>query len=330
MENIQLRNLYIGKIQKQLNKTINSISLLEQLQNVINQSGGGNVDEGIATAKKLIGISTDEKKINIAQGIKYPNNRLKELEGALSELEKVLFNLREELKNNTGSNEKDKKRIEELEKLKIDLEQQIDTLKKEKDSIQNELVKMKDKLDEYNKLLEELKGKIKPVLYTNVMKFNNSVESEINMINNFKEPGNITNADVLNKVVEKYKSIYNENKIKNLISELDNLKIIKNDLEKVNLSDELLTKGIELTNDEASALTKLVEERNKKFSELISGEIYNEIVKYNSMINLSDLIRYQTSNGLLETFNEKNKYFGFKEEFFKVKEPPKNPSTTTP
>ena len=140
MENIQLRNLYITKIQKQLNKTINSIDLLHQLQNVINQSGGSNktieasiIEASIKEAKDLLAIDKSSTPFAISSGVTYSDNRLQELEGALGELETLIINLRSELKNKSGSNVADQTRIAELEKTKADLENQIKSLTEDKE-----------------------------------------------------------------------------------------------------------------------------------------------------------------------------------------------------
>jgi hypothetical protein len=322
MENIELRNLYINKIQKQLSKTINSVNLLQQLQNVINQSGGsiGDIDQKKQEAREMLNIDRSGKSFGIVSGISYRDNRLQELEGALSELEKLMENLRTELKNKSGSNEEDKIKIKELEETKLKLEEEIANLKKEKEESDKNLAKMKTDLEEYNKLLEELKKLIPKFENTDVMNFNEGVDRYINTITG-NTPPNTTYKDSINtKILEKYNNIFTKksSEIEKLKNELTKSKITEDDLTKKGLSNELLTKGLELNTDDKQKLKELIEAKNTQLSPFIQeGTLYGEIAEFNKMKDVALLVRSQSSGRtLFDSYKVKNEYFGFVDEDF--------------
>ena len=332
MENIQLRNSYISKIQKQLSKTINSIDLLQKLQNVINQSGGSDLstqqltladaENSLNTARELNAIDRSGTLYVAESDISFEDTRIKELEGSLTELEKLIEKLKKDLADKGTVDGQIVNKINELETEKTNLNAKLIAMAEEKRNNEDTLTQMQTTLRNYNTELAKLRNLIPKSENTDILNFNNIIDNYINTVKNFKLPTNITNQKILNKVNEKFQSINNEKEITDLINNLQKLKIVENDLK--SLPQDLLRKGVELKIDQTKAIEELIKNKNSALKPLISEGIYKNIKEFNNMSLLDNVIRLQTisvnAGGELSSSLEvvaKNKYFGFELDDFK-------------
>jgi chromosome segregation ATPase len=310
--NIEIRNLYINKIQKKINNLIHCTKLLNNLNNVINnQIGGSNVSndvynntqKSLETARELLNLQNIKTKQNeIIPIAPIMNNEINDLNNTILELEKFIAELQNKLTNNNNSEDVNNLN-QQIIVLQTELKQIKETLNNTTNDLENtrqqleaaqiiisnntidseestkKLTQIEDMLAEYNTILADLKQKLPIIKNNEIEKFNNIIQDLINIL----EIPNIENCVYVN-IINKYNAVFNikfKEQIKNLKTTLNNtIKITTGPTVK---NKEIPISPYQVKNQEESdAIFSLVKTQN---------DLYKNIVNDNDNRNLIDSIK---------------------------------------
>jgi len=335
--NIEIRNLYINKIQKKINNLIHCTKLLNNLNNVINNQIGGmmdnNMQNSLQEAQELLkqqSIVHYTNKIIPTDPIN--DNEINDLNNTIKELQKFITELQNKSKNNNNSEEVDKlnKQIivlnSELQRLKDELTVATEELKKKENELLAAQLKISDyktdseesskklneiqtMLNQYNHILEELKKKLPIIINNEIQKFNNIIED----LKKILEIPDITNCKYI-KIINKYKDVFNkdnEEKINILTRKLNGI-IIKSGPD-VNGRILPITPYPIKNQEESEAIYSLVQKQNELYEtyKKENSSLIDNIKKFKYQFNrVNTLINQQvTVQRLTDNSTDFNNYF---------------------
>ena len=333
--NIKIRNLYIGKVQKQINKLMYSVNLLNNLNNVIdNQYGGANTsmpfdqsNSNIDQAKELLAQqNVTHDYITLSPVSTAVDKTTDDLKATVDILKKFIEKLKKELQLAINPKEK-----EELNKKITDLNSQVSQLTNDLENKTKEMVELNDKMKnfekmliEYNRILDELKKKLPQIKNNQIEQFNSVIDKLIttlidpnNIIQNF---GKIKSQKIQIKIKSKFEDVFKNitsNEINKLKEEATQLKITNGPIVKnvqINIQPHLAK-----NQEESTAIHDHVIKYNanyKKFMEE-NEKIIKNLTDFQSYYNRVDFIMgIQQETGELN-FTDFNDYFNIKEEDLK-------------
>ena len=339
--NIKIRNLYIGKVQKQINKLMYSVNLLNNLNNVIdNQYGGANlsvstnIDDKNKEAQQLVDqAKVNHKVISFTSLSMGEDTTTKDLEATI----KILTNFIEELKNKLSTATDPTEIIklnDNVKKLESDLataqqnlkdkQTELDNKNKELETVNEKMVKFENDLIQYNKILDELKKLVPQVQIHDIQNYNNLIDTLIKKFDVPPEP-NISNQSQTfeNKIKAKYTSVFDirmkDNMLK-LQKDATNLKIINTPNVQITNDDGIkylftipMDPYVAKNQKESDAINEFVTKEKEKYTTFttINKDIIDKINEYRNQIKRIDTVmRPQNIKGKLDdAFKDFNEYF---------------------
>jgi hypothetical protein len=303
MEIQELRNLYLNKIIKHINKVNNELTIYNQ-SNV--QSGGMNIAPFIPTRHTRNNDHID----NTAASINRLRDEISRLKSLQTDHDSKNIEI-ERLKNHIEEIKKEKKQLQEnIETLTINKEKLKNQLEESLVDLEAQLITSLKKIDELNKKLVQLEDKLR-----NLQTENETLKSEIQKLKLINEEKNNKNDELITQVRELTSNIitignasknnlvdyyvYSIEIIKNHINqtliEINRLKktieISKNQLKKDGASSEITMDGIELNNeyDNVDLNTIFDTEEEKQKYKNIHINVINDFI---NNITINDIDSY--------------------------------------
>lgn len=321
--NIEIRNLYIGKIQKQINKLIHSVSLLNNLNTVINQRGGNDsATSSLDEAKKVLAQQNiNRATVDIVSLRSASDSSVGDLNKTIKMLKKHIEKLKVELSNASKPEQITElnNKISELTNTIENINKELDEKNKQLEGVNGKIIEFENTLKQYNEILEELKKKLPQIKNNLIEQFNNTINELVKKLENPESLINDINSKQINdkiktKIRAKFNALFTES-VKNSMKQLTDAMI------KLKITKDNTTLPIEpyvVTNqDDENAIETLVNNKNKELEKLINN---NDNIK-----NLNDFeTQYKRTDGVIEIqtymrelgedFNDFNEYFGVKVE----------------
>jgi DNA repair ATPase RecN len=328
-DNIKIRNLYVEKVKNKINKLIHSISLLNNLNNIINDQKGGSQDVLDDAKNTLKQHSVVHDSINISSISSAADNSIADLTNTIDILTKHIKELESKLKSTTNPDVGNEinEQITELNKKIEELTKELDIKKAELDIRNKELEEIQEKtseydkiLKEYNRILEELKKKLPQISNSEISKFNNIIDK---LIGTLDDPNtilnNISTKSIQNKIRSKFNSVFNSSVIYSMAilkQEAFSLKI--NDGPNINSNQIPITPYVTKNQEEENAINELVRQHNSRYNTFIdkNTNIINDLntflFQYNRVNNV--MSPQKITKALHEKFDDFNTYFNVTED----------------
>ena len=348
--NIEIRNLYINKIQKKINNLIHCTKLLNNLNNVINNQIGGfngsnnsndvaiKTKQSLDSARGLLNLQNIKTKQNeIIPIAPIMNNEINDLNNTILELEKFIAELQNKLTNNNNSEDVNNLN-QQIIVLQTELKQIKETLNNTTNDLENtrqqlvaaqiiisnntidneqstkKLTQIEDMLIEYNTILADLKQKLPIIKNNEIEKFNNIIQDLINIL----EIPNIKNCLYVN-IINKYNAVFNI-KFK---EQIENLKTTLNNTIKITTGPKVNDRKIPIVpyqvknQDESDAIFSLVKTHNDLYKNIVNNNdnhnLINIIKEFKYQFNRANTLINQQKNvkNLTSSSNDFNEYFNF-------------------
>lgn len=337
MQNIEIRNQYIGKIQKQINKLIHSVQLLNNLNNVITSQYGGSNDlqtvntdssnaaESLAKAKALeTQVNVKHQDVDVTRVSNAADKSMDDLNATISILTSFVEELKEKLRSAADPKEKDElnKKIEELNNEIVNLKKKLEEKEKELEDIKKKTEQFEKTLTEYNEILERLRKELPEVRNSNIENYNRSIEQLKDKLSNpDKLIANLNNQP--EKIRPKLKSKFEEIFTSDIKTKMTQL--VK-DADKLRLTQGPLVNGIQIgikphtpkNEAEETAINELVTAANTKLTDFTNtnkdliNKINNFITEYNRALTAMNV--QSLTETLKDNFRTFNKYFNITEQ----------------
>lgn len=340
--NIKIRNLYIGKVQKQINKLMYSVNLLNNLNNVIdNQYGGSNlsqnVDNGLLKGKILFAQgSVQHTPVRFTSLSGVEDKTVSDLKATIEILKNFIKELNNKLLNASDKTEQDtlKKQVEELNTKLEATQKELETKQKELETKEQELANInakmtefEQKLNEYNEILEKLRTLVPQVHITDIPNYNKIIDA---LIHKLKVP-QIDTTNLPQQIKTKFENVFDEdmrNKINLLREKAQQLKIT--DKQTVLITPTSGTSfnfeiplGPHPAKDqyEADAIKQFVTKKNEEYTQFITDnkdtieKIDQFLFHYSRINNIMDT--QKLTGELHQNFDTFNEYFKITKEDLK-------------
>ena len=323
--NIEIRNLYIGKIQKQINKLMHSVQLLNNLNNVIaNQYGGSDAEKSpeksLASAQSLLDQQNVKRgESSIARVVSAADQSNEDLKKTIEIFRKHIIDLKDKLAKATDTTDKDalQKQIDELtEKIKK-LTETLEAKEKELNDIRQKTAEFEKQLEQYDEILKELKTKLPQIENTAIYSFNSAVDS---LVKKLSDPDSLIKdlnekpEKIRSKLQEKFNGVFTQDirdKMSEVVVAARKLKIEKGP--EVDGNQLGIKPFVPKNQEEENAITELVNKQNETFKNLLTtnNDLIEDINTFISEYNRAEnVMNAQNLTGKLEDdFNEFNKYF---------------------
>lgn len=312
--NIKIRNLYIGKIQKQISKLTHSIQLLNNLNNVIiGQYGGSKIEEAkqLLEQQNVVKESIDFKSVSDAA-----DNSIHDLKATINILTDYITKLKEDLASTRSTSEQNDllQKIDTLEKDLIKCKTELTNKESQLITISDKTAKLEEQLLEYNMILEKLKKKLTIKPNTLIETFNNQVSA---LIVKLRYPSLLMNTlNKNNKINTKIQTKFNEvfdqntrNSIDDKIKELETFKITTGPPNTLIGITPYVTKN----QTEETTIKEYVDTYNKKYNSFITANkviidnITNFKYQYDRVNNV--IVSQNQTKSLNDNFKDFNEYF---------------------
>lgn len=334
--NIQIRNLYIRKVQNKIDKLINSVRLLNNLNNTINNQYGGTnpkkIDDGLAlvqNAKNYLDASkapTEQFNKLTLKAATYGDTELATLNANVKLLKDTIIKLRTQLTNQSS----DSATVADLRNQLAEVSAHLTVANKklEEATKQNDADKLKfdtalneftDTLILYRAEIDRLRDQMPKQLNDSIIQLNNQIDEEIKILNFIKQ---LKNTQLIPKIQKKYSQIFENVAISDLITALNNFRItnkteeiktneIFNNLDLAHpINIPYTTEGYNLNNKINEAITPLYtkyynyKDKNKSFNDAM--EFFKNYKKFEDSLQ-AELIAQRLGDASIHT--EYHQYF---------------------
>jgi len=331
MQNIEIRNQYIGKIQKQINKLIHSVNLLNNLNNVITSQYGGsndaqlNADESLAKAKALeTQVNVTHEDVAVTRISKPADKAMDDLNATISILTSFVEELKDKLAKAADPKEKDElnKQIEQLNNEIVNLKKKLEEKEKELGDIKSKTEEFEKLLKEYNEILERLRKQLPEVKNTNITSYNKSIEELKDKLSNPDKliaNLNIQPEKIRPKLKSKFKEIFTSDiktKMTQLVTDADKLRLTQGPL--VNGNQIGIEPYTSKNQEEEKAINDLVITANNKLKEFTNTnkDLLDKIDYFIEEYNRAGtaMKTQSTTENLQKQFNTFNTYFNITEQ----------------